>query len=179
MEGMSEIFSRVVRAAAIKDAPVHRHIEAEAPERVALAGLLSLPAIARLTGDFKLSHAGGGIIVADLHLSAELTQVCVITLEPFTARLDEQAGLHFMPASRLPEGGEPAELDTEALQGPDEIPYAGETIDLGAALAEQLALSLDPYPRKPGAALPPMADEDAAHPFAILAQRRLTASEDP
>ncbi len=41
-------------------------------------------------------------------------------------------------------------------------------IDLGEALAEQLALALDPYPRKPGAKLPSEASDDGANPFSAL-----------
>jgi hypothetical protein len=63
-------------------------------------------------------------------------------------------------------------LDAETLESPDEIPYAGDSIDLGAVLAEQLALSLDPYPRKPGAALPPEAADEPETPFSILRGRK-------
>ena len=41
-------------------------------------------------------------------------------------------------------------------------------LDLGEAAAEQLALSLDPYPRAPGAELPEVATEAEANPFAAL-----------
>jgi hypothetical protein len=52
----------------------------------------------------------------------------------------------------------------------------GETLDLGEALAEQLALALDPYPRAPGASLAAAEDEEdespARGPFAGLAPLR-------
>jgi hypothetical protein len=55
----------------------------------------------------------------------------------------------------------------------DEIPTGpGAVADLGEALAEQLALALDPYPRAPDAALPPEAEEAPASPFARLAALR-------
>jgi hypothetical protein len=95
----------------------------------------------------------------------------VVTLEPFEARLDEHAALRFVPAQTLREAADLAELDAETLEGPDEIPYNGELIDLGAALAEQLALSLDPYPRKPGAELPAGLGEADTNPFSVLAFR--------
>jgi hypothetical protein len=56
------------------------------------------------------------------------------------------------------------------LEGPDEIFFGVEVIDLGAALAEQLALALDPYPRRPGAALPAEVLEEEAKPLAGLAK---------
>ncbi len=59
-------------------------------------------------------------------------------------------------------------------------PVVGRTIDLGEALAEELALALDPYPRVPGAEalvagyLGPHASFGStgsrARPFATLAQ---------
>ena len=67
----------------------------------------------------------------------------------------------------VPEGREDPELDPDS---DDEIPYSGVAIDLGEAAAEQLALMLDPYPRKPGADLPAAADDSQTSPFAALAR---------
>ena len=136
-----------------------------------MAALFGLPAIASLTGAFELAHEQGGVIAAKLKLRARLTQICVVTLEPFQTVVAEDAKLRFVPAAKVREGAEDM-LDAETLEGPDEIPYAGETIDLGAVLAEQLALALDPYPRKPGAVLPAAVADEAAHPFAVLRGRR-------
>ncbi len=167
---MKELLSQIVRAANIREAPQNRVVTADAAQRAALAAAFGLPAIAALRGDFALRHERAGIIGAALRLQARLTQICVVTLEPFEASLDEAVALRFVPASQMPEA-EAADLDAAALEAPDEIPYTGEQIDLGAALAEQLALSLDPYPRKPGAALPEATDGAAAGPFAMLRRR--------
>ena len=74
----------------------------------------------------------------------------------------------------VPVGAESDDTDPESE---DEIPYAGGVLDLGEAAAEQLALALDPFPRKPGAALP---DDDSralrAYPFAKLAPRAAAAA---
>jgi len=168
MNEMSEIFSRKMRLSGIGP-EVERHIEANPSECAALATLFNLPAIAALSGDFSLRHEQRGIIAAKLRLHAKLTQICVITLDPFEAAIAEEATLRFVPAAAIPEAAELV-LDPETLEGPDEIPYAGESIDLGAILAEQLALTLDPYPKKPGATLPPEAAEAAGNPFAALRQ---------
>jgi hypothetical protein len=42
-------------------------------------------------------------------------------------------------------------------------------LDLGEAAAEQLALALDPYPRKPDARLLGAAEDPPGFPFAALA----------
>jgi uncharacterized metal-binding protein YceD (DUF177 family) len=167
MEHMEPIFTRPIRATHIKDAPQTHVITAEEPERTALAALYDLPGIALLRGEFLLRHARGGIIGATLRMQAKITQTCVVTLEPFETRLDEETELYFVPVSTLPES-EAAELDPETLEGPDEIPYANDQLDLGAALAEQLALVLDPYPRKPGAELPAEFTQAPENPFAVL-----------
>jgi uncharacterized metal-binding protein YceD (DUF177 family) len=150
---LSAIFSRKVKLGGIGQAAVTRHIEATAAECKTLAAAFALPAIAALEGEFTLSHERGGVIAAALRLAARVTQTCVVSLEDFEAKLAEEAALRFVPAASMREA-EDQVLDAETLEGPDEIPYAGETIDLGAVLAEQLALALDPYPRKPGAHLP-------------------------
>jgi uncharacterized metal-binding protein YceD (DUF177 family) len=180
--GLAEIFSRKMKLGAVGASPVQRLIEADAGERAALAAQFGLPAIASLAGEFTLVSAAGsgsGVIEATLNLAARLTQTCVVSLEPFDANILETATLRFIPASALREDAELAELDPESLEGPDELPYGGDVIDLGAALAEQLALALDPYPRKPGATLPPDVSSSGANPFAVLAARKILPANDP
>lgn len=172
---MSEVFSRRMRLSGI-GAAVARRIEANAAECAALAALFNLPAIGSLTGDFRLHHEQRGIIAATLRLRAAVTQTCVITLEPFDAVVTEDAALRLVPAASIHEAAELV-VDADTLEGPDEIPYAGETIDLGAILAEQLALALDPYPKKPGATLPPDLGGGAANPFDAL--KRLSGRDPP
>jgi uncharacterized metal-binding protein YceD (DUF177 family) len=163
---MDGIFSRNMKLGGIGAAPVRRRITATEAECEALAERFGLPSIGALSGDFTLTHRRGGVIDAQLRLEALVTQVCVVSLEPFDAAIAEDAALRFVPAASVREG-EAEELDAETLEGPDEIAYQGEIIDLGALLAEQLALALDPYPRKPGATVP--AELQAVeNPFAAL-----------
>ena len=67
----------------------------------------------------------------------------------------------------MPDGTEAEDDDPEA---PDDIPYGGGSIDLGEAAAEQLALALDPYPRRPGAVLAETTAAADRSPFAALAR---------
>jgi uncharacterized metal-binding protein YceD (DUF177 family) len=107
-------------------------------------------------------------------LSAEVEQACVVTLEPVVQRIEATLDLRI-----LDEGVEPADDDPDS---PDEIESQGGLVDLGEAVAEQLALALDPYPRAEGATLPVLDDgaepaaEDARparpNPFAGLAKLR-------
>jgi uncharacterized metal-binding protein YceD (DUF177 family) len=169
---MDGIFSRNMKLGGIGAAPVRRRITATEAECTALAELFGLTAIAALSGDFTLTHGRSGVIEAQLRLEAQVTQICAVSLEPFDAAIVEDAALRFVPAASVREG-EAVIMDAETLEGPDEIPYQGEMIDLGAVLAEQLALALDPYPRKPGASsltedMPPGPE----NPFAALHRLR-------
>lgn len=168
---LREIFSRHIRVGGIGATAVEREITATQAECKALAASFGLPGIAELTGDFTLTAAKvqGGILDAELRLHARVTQICVISLEPFETIVTEAATLRFVSAASMAEDADIAELNPETLEGPDEIPYTGDIIDLGAALAEQLALTLDPYPRKPGAQLPAQAVDRVGNPFATLA----------
>jgi len=152
-------------------------VESSADERNAVAGRLQESLVESLSCIFVLSRQTGskrsGEIIARGHLRARVQRECVVSLELFVEEIDEQFHVRFVP-----EGDESEEdSDPESL---DEIPYAGTVIDLGEAAVEQLALALDPYPRKPGAVLPAELSDEASGPFAALAKlaRRDTGSAD-
>ncbi len=144
-------------------------VEATAFECTALAERLQIPAVLSLRCRFQLTVAPGGVVLAEGMLEARLVRDCVVSLEPFESVLAERFRLRFVPAAMLDESEAEAVLDPEA---DDEVPYQGAVIDLGEAAAEQLALAMDPYPRRPGAELPDEASEAALSPFAALARLR-------
>ncbi|WP_298162427.1 YceD family protein [Acidocella sp.] len=170
---MEDEFSKTVRAAQIHESAQRHVLEADEHGRQILAARFDLVSLSALKGVFTLAHERGGVIGGRLDMTARLIQRCVVTLEPFEAEIAETAELRFVPASHhAPRGDEDEEdLTPETLEGPDEIPYENDLLDLGAALAEQLALALDPYPRAPGATLPSDAHDDSANPFAALKAR--------
>jgi uncharacterized metal-binding protein YceD (DUF177 family) len=144
-------------------------VEATADEGRALARRLAIPGVAGLLCRFVLRQVSGGTIEAAGTLHARVTRTCVVTLEDFDADVDETFALHFVP--------EGSESDDDDPESPDEIGYAGDSLDLGEAAVEQLALALDPYPRAPGAALPVLdqageGDVSAPNPFAALGRLR-------
>ncbi len=148
-----------------------REVVASADECEAVAARLLIPAVAALSCRFQLTLAQQGMVIAQGALVARVTQICVVTLEPFDAELREDFRIRFVPADQLDD----PEDDLLDLDSDDEVPYQGIHIDLGEATLVQLALALDPYPRQPGAALPAAteADDDAGQssPFAALARR--------
>jgi len=160
---MTPEFSRPVPIARIGPNGLDVTVEATAGERSAVARRLDLPAIPLLSCHFRLMPADGATIAAEAWLTASVTQTCVVSLDEFTATLAEHFTLRFVPA-----GTETDDIDPEAE---DEVPIRHGTIDLGEAATEQLALGLDPWPRKPGATLPDSEADAPPGPFATLARR--------
>ncbi len=176
-------FSRLVPVDRLGEAEITEDIWAEPGERAALArrfGLLSLDRLSatlRLESAGRLEHAGARNLVRIAgRLAAEVTQACVVTLEPVSARLEKDFTLLYDldagAAQGEAEGAREVMVEPEAEEPPE--PVGPHGIDLGEALAQQLAIALDPYPRAPGVALPeePRAGAGgaraAAGPFAAL-----------
>jgi hypothetical protein len=138
-------------------------VTATAEECAVLAKDFKLPAIRSLLGDYKLSGSAKGVHVEG-RVTAEITQTCVVTLDPFDSTIEEEVEVDFAESS-----GMPPEPPTEMheYEPPDEI-VKGH-IDLGAITAEFLVLGLDPYPRKPGVDFEYKDDGDVKDsPFAAL-----------
>ena len=142
-------------------------IEADEAERAALAVRFGLIAIQRLKAEAELAR-DGDIVTATGRLEAGVIQACVASGEPVPARIAEDFALRFVPASTESDAEE-VELEESDL---DDIDYEGSSVDLGEAVAQTMALALDPFPRAPGAdeklrAAGVIGEEDAG-PFAAL-----------
>jgi uncharacterized metal-binding protein YceD (DUF177 family) len=136
-------FSRLVRLGL---EPREVTLEATEAERAALAARFSILGIGALRATLRLQPEPGGSTRVRGRLTADVEQSCVVTLDPVTQRVDVPVDLRI-----LEEGEVPADDDPDS---PDEIESAGGQVDLGEAVAEQLSLALDPYPRTPGAQVP-------------------------
>lgn len=124
-------------------------IEASAAECGGLAARFGICAVHSLLAEVELEAGGGGTVRANGWLNARIEQECAVSREPFTATIQEPLALVFIPhADRPAAPDEELELDTEAL---DEIGYAGESFDLGEAVAQTLGLAIDPYAEGPQA----------------------------
>lgn len=168
---MTDRFAHHLRLDQIRDGE-RVDLTADEAERSAICGRLGLEAIDRLGAHATLSR-DGDTVRAEGRLAASLTQSCVITRDPVAAHVDEPFELLFMPA---PVTGSPDEEIELGAQDCDVVFYDGGVIDLGSAIADTLALSLDPYPRSAGAdaALKEagVISEEQASPFAVLAKLR-------
>lgn len=143
-------------------------LTATAPECAAVADRLDLLSLDRLEAHAVLSRDGAKVRATG-RLRAALEQACVATGEPVPAHIDEAFDLVFLPAPSG-EAGEEVELGENDL---DTVFHDGSAIDLGGAIADTLALALDPYPRSADAdtALREagVLTEEEASPFAALA----------
>src|SRR5690348_14753489 len=115
-------------------------VEATPAECAALAARMRLPALHTLVCQYHLRRAGSAI-EGQGRLLADVVQTCVVSLDEFDARVEERFVVHWVPA-----GHESDDMDPET---PDEIAYQDDTIDLGAAGAQQLIPARDPYAQAP------------------------------
>lgn len=124
-------------------------VEANEAERAALAGRFGVTAIHKLVAEVAFDTKDEAVLASG-KLSATIEQPCAVTQDDFVYAVDEPLTLRFVPAGSSTEFApdEEVELDSEDL---DEIEYEGEVFDLGEAIAQSLALAIDPYREGPGA----------------------------
>ena len=129
-------------------------IEADARQREALAKTHGLVSVEKLRAELLVAPWKRNGVKVSGRVEADITQECVVTLDPLKASIDEAVEGLFLPEdSKLgrlgfEDGGE-IHIDAEGPDSP-EI-FTGETIDVGALAEEFFGLGIDPYPRKPGA----------------------------
>lgn len=139
---MSE-FNRPVRVDTIGSEAREVAIGADAVERAALARRFDIASLKSLSATASLSARNGEIRAAG-SLQAKLVQLCVATSVALPATLDVPFEIVFR--SELPGDVPDAGLELSAAEC-DVVFYEGGAIDLGEAVAETLALAIDPYPR--------------------------------
>lgn len=157
---MNPEFSRRLTLAQVPAAGRDLRLEAAEGELEALARRFGLLALRSFSADLRLVPDEEGAIQVTGRMAAELEQECGITLVPVPQSVAEEVSWRL-----LPEGMEPTDGEDE----PDDIESEQGVADLGEALAQQLSLAIDPYPRAPGAELPQgLGDQEAHGPFASL-----------
>ncbi|MDE2406048.1 MAG: DUF177 domain-containing protein [Sphingomonadales bacterium] len=160
-------FSRVIDLRSITDKPVA--LAATAPECAALARRFDLVAVHRLEATVTLVR-DKDTVRADGRIHAEIVQACAISAEDLAVAIDEPLSLRFVPPVTGYKPDEEIEIDERMC---DEIEFTGGRFDLGEAVAQSLALAIDPFLTGPQAdaarAAAGLADPAATGPFAALA----------
>ena len=169
-------FSLKLAAKDVPPAGTSIEFSADAATCAALArrfGILELHGL-RGTATVKPFRKQG--LSVDGRFEATVIQACVVTLDPVTQQIEASFTRRWLPEHPIgPEtGAEAREVLIEAEGEDTPEPMTGGAVDIGEAVAEELALAIEPYPRKPGVAydLPSEAPEDAAeerpNPFTVL-----------
>jgi uncharacterized metal-binding protein YceD (DUF177 family) len=172
-------FSRPIDLDRISDVEAVHDIAATAEECAALAKRFGLISIERLEARLKLRRRRGkALLRLSGHFSADVTQSCVVTVEPVPGHVEDDFTVLY---GDVDQGGE---VLIDPQEEADFEPLPSGTLDMGETVAQEFAMALDPYPRAPGAGVPPMAsgegtaedgeDRPREHPFAVLAKLKKT-----
>ncbi|MEZ5813682.1 MAG: DUF177 domain-containing protein [Alphaproteobacteria bacterium] len=153
--------------------------------RARLAQRLGVVSLDALRADITVSRgAGEAAFHVTGHLDAEVTQECVVTLEPIAAHIEDDFEAWFAdPAAavsiakarheKLNEKGH-GELPVLDERDDPEVLVEGK-IDLGELVTQYLSLSINPYPHAEGAVFEAPQEKNSAegddlvkNPFAAL-----------
>jgi uncharacterized metal-binding protein YceD (DUF177 family) len=175
---MSDRFAHALKLDQIHDG-MRLDLVADEAERESIGKRLGLMSLQRLEAHARLERTGQ-VVRAEGRLIAGLDQSCVVTGDPVAAHVDEPFELTFLPEPQVSLRDEEIELGAADC---DTIFYDGAAIDLGTAIADTLALSIDPFPRSAGADAvlkeAGILTEEQASPFAALAGLKRSRSEEP
>jgi uncharacterized metal-binding protein YceD (DUF177 family) len=116
-------------------------LTADEAERAALARRFDLVRIDRLDAEVTLSR-DGDTIDATGTLCADIVQSCAVSAEDLPVAVRERLAFRFVPQTGSHRPDEEIELDADEL---DEIEYSGTSFDVGEAVAQSLALAIDPF----------------------------------
>jgi uncharacterized metal-binding protein YceD (DUF177 family) len=160
-------FSRPLQVDRVPKLGSTEKLSAEPAELQALAKRFKIPVLHSLSAEIRATPWRGGGMKLEGHITADLEQVSVISLEAFRETVSVPLARYFLPHGAV--------VDNQ--QEDDADPIDNGWIDLGEVVAETLALDLDPYPRKPGEAFPGHVEDDGAEakapsPFAVLAPKK-------
>lgn len=147
-------------------AGVTRTLTPDAAARAKIARALDLASLEAFEADVNLTPSAGGWTLKG-RVRASAVQTCGLTLEPLPVEIDAPFSVSL--AEPVDETSDEIVITLE-----DESPDVVEDgqIDLGLYAVEQLALRLDPFPRKPGAEFVQPEEPAEISPFAVLKQLR-------
>jgi hypothetical protein len=159
-------FSRAVATDRITRNAFCETIRANPGELEAVASRLKIEAMASLNATFELRYVvETGMFEVEGAAEADLTEKCLVSGEAFSSHVTAPVHARFTTDPSLAEVFDPESLsewdDPELIEN--------GSIDIGELAVQYIALTLDPYPVKPGVECPDtMEFGKPASPFAIL-----------
>jgi uncharacterized metal-binding protein YceD (DUF177 family) len=145
-----------------------RRLVAGELDRAAVADLLDVVSIEALEADLEIGAWFDGAQI-DGRWRADITQMCGVSLDPFSTRLAGEFMVRVAPqGSPLAPRESPVEvvIEPDADDPPDVL--EGDAIDLAGYVVEHLALEIDPFPRKPGVVFELPEQPPERSPFDVL-----------
>ena len=138
-------------------------IEADERQRAALAAEHELLSVESYRAELLVAPWKRNGVKVSGRVEADITQACIVTLDPVAAHIDEPVEALFLPEqSKLGrqsfEGGGEIVLDADGPDSPET--FSGDTIDVGALAEQFFGLAIDSYPRKAGALLEASGDNE-------------------
>jgi len=155
-------------------AGVTRRIQPDAETCRRIARSLDLVALDSLDAVLTVAPGREGWNLTG-RLTAGVVQACGITLDPLPVSIDRAFSIDLV--DRLPNEGDDREIEVSVDDDAPDLIENGK-IDLGQYTIEQLVLSLDPFPRKPGAEFVQPPEPVEISPFSVLKQFRRPDGED-
>ena len=146
-------------------ASLSRRLEPDAEARQRIARALNLKSLDRFEADLEVTATVSGWRLTG-HVVADAVQSCVLTLEPLPVHVDDRFEINLVEAVDTAPSDE-GEIDLELDDDSPDVVENGQ-IDLGQYAVEQLALHLDPYPRKDGAVFEQPPEPGEISPFGVL-----------
>jgi hypothetical protein len=156
---LSSEWSAMVEIGKLGVEPKTFKIEASEEERADLARRYGIVSVDRALAIVTLQKTRGNMIHALGTLQAEVTQSCVVSLEPVTQTIEEEfegwfgdddSAVSFARAKSERDAAKSG-METEILEeSVDPEPIVNGQVDIGELAAQHLSLSLDPYPHAPG-----------------------------
>jgi uncharacterized metal-binding protein YceD (DUF177 family) len=151
---------------------VSRTLEPDEATRKRIARNLDLASLDAFTAEMELKPTDAGWRLKG-RVRADAVQTCGLTLEPLPVTIDHRFSITLAEAVEEETDEIVIDMDEEA---PDLIEEG--RIDLGQYAVEQLALSLDPFPRKPGAEFVQPPEPAEISPFSVLRSLKGTDSSE-
>ncbi|KGB27804.1 hypothetical protein GS16_01495 [Candidatus Liberibacter solanacearum] len=138
----------------IQSVPINMKIEANGLDCQKLAEEWDVLSVDNLCADVKLSSWKKGGIRLSGKVCAAIVQACVITLDPLLLQIEESLGCIFVPSSSkflYPNGDTSGKKSVVEVRELDILPFSKDgIIDIGAVVADFIAVAIDPYPKKEG-----------------------------
>ncbi|MCZ4107337.1 DUF177 domain-containing protein [Brevundimonas diminuta] len=146
-------------------ASLSRRLEPDAEARQRIARALNLKSLDRFEADLEVTATVSGWRLTG-RVVADAVQSCVLTLEPLPVHVDDRFEINLVEAVDTAPSDD-GEIDLELDDDSPDVVENGQ-IDLGQYAVEQLALHLDPYPRKDGAVFEQPPEPGEISPFGVL-----------